>query len=300
MYFSLSKKSSPSYRRDIDGLRGIAVLLVLAFHLGTSKCSGGFIGVDVFFVISGYLISSIILSEISASRFSLLSFYERRIRRIAPALFVMMLVTSLLAYKFFLPAELEQFAKSLLASTFSISNLYFFHQSGYFEGPAAMKPLLHTWSLAVEEQFYIFLPLFLIAVRRFFPDRQRVLILSVAIASFCVSVWGAFHDPSRTFYLAHSRAWELLLGTLIALDMFPRFSNAIWRNAASMAGLSSILLAAVIYDRTTPFPGAAALVPCLGAALIIAAGRSGPSIVSRLLSLSPIVFVGMISYSLYL
>jgi peptidoglycan/LPS O-acetylase OafA/YrhL len=300
MYFSLSKKSSPSYRRDIDGLRGIAVLLVLAFHLGTSKCSGGFIGVDVFFVISGYLISSIILSEISASRFSLLSFYERRIRRIAPALFVMMLVTSLLAYKFFLPAELEQFAKSLLASTFSISNLYFFHQSGYFEGPAAMKPLLHTWSLAVEEQFYIFLPLFLIAVRRFFPDRQRMLILSVAIASFCVSVWGAFHDPSRTFYLAHSRAWELLLGTLITLDMFPRFSNAIWRNAASMAGLSSILLAAVIYDRTTPFPGAAALVPCLGAALIIAAGRSGPSIVSRLLSLSPIVFVGMISYSLYL
>jgi peptidoglycan/LPS O-acetylase OafA/YrhL len=300
MYFSLIRKSSPTYRADIDGLRGVAVLLVLAFHLGTSKCTGGFIGVDVFFVISGYLIGSIILSEISASKFSLLSFYQRRIRRIVPALFVMMLVTSLLAYKFFLPGELEEFAKSLLSGTFSVSNVYFLHQSGYFEGPAAMKPLLHTWSLAVEEQFYVFLPLLLIAVRRFFPHRQRVLILSIAVLSFGVSVWGAFHDPSATFYLAHTRAWELLLGTLIALDVFPRFSNAIWRNAASMAGLCFIVLAAIIYDKTTPFPGAAALVPCLGAALIIAAGRSGPSIVGRLLSLSPIVFVGMISYSLYL
>jgi len=299
MYFSLSKKSSPSYRADIDGLRGIAVLLVLAFHLGTSKCSGGFIGVDVFFVISGYLIGSIILSEIAASKFSLLSLRApgsknrpRAIRDDAGHLAA--------SLQFFLPAELEEFAKSLLASTFSISNVYFFHQSGYFEGPAAMKPLLHTWSLAVEEQFYIFLPLFLIAVRRFFPDRQRVLILSVAMVSFCVSVWGAFHNPSATFYLAHTRAWELLLGTLIALDVFPRFSNTIWRNAAStvVCVLSSLL--PLFTNRTTPFPGAAALVPCLGAALIIAAGRSGSSIVSRLLSLSPIVFVGMISYSLYL
>jgi peptidoglycan/LPS O-acetylase OafA/YrhL len=300
MWISLAKNSSPSYRADIDGLRGIAVLLVLAFHLGTSKCSGGFVGVDVFFVISGYLIGSVILSEIDAGKFSLLSFYERRIRRIVPALFVMMFVTALFAYKFLLPAELEEFAKSLLAGTFSVSNIYFFHQSGYFEGPATMKPLLHTWSLAVEEQFYIFLPLFLIAVRRFLPEKQRILISLLAALSFCVSVWGAFHNPSATFYLAHTRAWELLLGTLIALDVFPRFSGAILRNLASTAGISLILVAAVVYDKTTPFPGAAALVPCLGAALIIAAGRSGTSVVGRLLSLSPIVFVGMISYSLYL
>jgi peptidoglycan/LPS O-acetylase OafA/YrhL len=300
MDISPAKKSSPSYRADIDGLRGIAVLLVLAFHLGTSKCSGGFVGVDVFFVISGYLIGSIILSEIAVEKFSLLSFYERRVRRIVPALFVMTLVTSLVAYEFLLPAELEEFAKSLLASTFSVSNVYFFHQSGYFEGPAAMKPLLHTWSLAVEEQFYIFLPLFLIAVHKFFPKWQRVLISSVAILSFCASVWGAFHNPSATFYLAHTRAWELLLGTMIVLDVFPRFSGAISRNVASIAGLGLILAAAVVYDKATPFPGATALVPCFGAALIIAAGRTGPSIVGRLLSLSPVVFVGTISYSLYL
>jgi peptidoglycan/LPS O-acetylase OafA/YrhL len=300
MDISPAKKSSPSYRADIDGLRGIAVLLVLAFHLGTSKCSGGFVGVDVFFVISGYLIGSIILSEIAVEKFSLLSFYERRVRRIVPALFGMTLVTSLVAYEFLLPAELEEFAKSLLASTFSVSNVYFFHQSGYFEGPAAMKPLLHTWSLAVEEQFYIFLPLFLIAVHKFFPKWQRVLISSVAILSFCASVWGAFHNPSATFYLAHTRAWELLLGTMIVLDVFPRFSGAISRNVASIAGLGLILAAAVVYDKATPFPGATALVPCFGAALIIAAGRTGPSIVGRLLSLSPVVFVGTISYSLYL
>jgi len=293
-------KSSVSYRPDIDGLRAVAVLLVVAFHLAPAKLHGGFIGVDVFFVISGYLIGSIILSEIGASRFSLLSFYERRIRRIVPALFVMLVVCAIFAYKLLLPAEMEEFAKSLLASTFSISNIFFLHQSGYFDGPAAIKPLLHTWSLAVEEQFYIFLPLFLLAVRRLPATRQRLLILAAALISFAVSVWGAFHDPAATFYLAHTRAWELLLGTLIALDIFPRFSNALWRNAASVTGLALILVAAVLYDKATPFPGAAAFVPCFGAALIIATGRSEPSLAGRLLSLSPIVFVGMISYSLYL
>src|SRR6266478_15429 len=176
MYFSLSKKSSPSYRADIDGLRGIAVLLVLAFHLGTSKCSGGFIGVDVFFVISGYLIGSIILSEIDRGKFSLLSFYERRVRRILPALFVTLAVCGMLAYEFFLPAELDQFAKSFLAATLSFSNILFYHQAGYFEGAAAIKPLLHTWSLGVEEQFYIFLPLFLLALRKYSLSTRRIVV----------------------------------------------------------------------------------------------------------------------------
>jgi peptidoglycan/LPS O-acetylase OafA/YrhL len=163
MTFSLIKPSTSHYRADIDGLRAVAVLLVLAYHLGTSRVSGGFVGVDVFFVISGYLIGSIILSEIDRGKFSLISFYERRVRRIVPALFVTLAICAVLAYKFFLPAELDEFAKSFFAATFSFSNIFFYHQAGYFEGAAAMKPLLHTWSLAVEEQFYIFLPLFLLA-----------------------------------------------------------------------------------------------------------------------------------------
>ena len=300
MRFFLIKPSTSHYRADIDGLRAVAVLLVFAYHLGTARVRGGFIGVDVFFVISGYLIGSIILNEIAASRFSLLSFYERRVRRIFPALFVTLGVSAILAYKFFLPAEMDKFAKSLLAATFSLSNVFFYHQAGYFEGAAAMKPLLHTWSLAVEEQFYIFLPLFLLTLRRFTLAKQRILVLLVALVSFSVSAWGAFRSPDAAFYLAHTRAWELLLGTLIALDLFPRFSKVIWRNAASLAGLVMILVAAILCDKTTPFPGLAAAGPCLGAALIIAAGRGGQSWVGRALSLSPVVFIGTISYSLYL
>lgn len=291
---------SSNYRADIDGLRGVAVLLVVAFHLGTSKVPGGFVGVDVFFVISGYLIGTIILSELASDKFSLLSFYERRVRRIFPALFVTLIVTSLFAYRFFLPSEMDEYAKSLVAATTSVSNIFFLHLSGYFEGPAAMKPLLHTWSLAVEEQFYIFLPLFLMAIRKFSVSKQRVLVLAVALLSFSVSVWGAFHSPASTFYLSHTRAWELMLGTLIALNVFPSFSNAIVRNAASMVGIILILVAAFFFSKTTPFPGLSAALPCMGAALIIAAGRGGQSLVGRALALSPMVFIGMISYSLYL
>lgn len=300
MRFSLVKPSTAHYRADIDGLRAVAVLLVFAYHLGTARVKGGFVGVDVFFVISGYLIGSIILAEIDARRFSLLSFYERRVRRIFPALFVTLAVTAALAYKFFLPSEMEEFAKSLLAAAFSFSNILFYHQSGYFEGAAAMKPLLHTWSLAVEEQFYIFLPLFLLFLRRLEGTKRRLVVLLVALLSFAVSVWGAFHNPEATFYLAHTRAWELLLGTLIALNFFPQFLNALWRNAAALLGFAMILSAAILYDKSTPFPGLAAALPCFGAALIIAAGRNGSSWIGTALSLRPIVFIGMISYSLYL
>src|SRR5258708_7906370 len=300
MTFSLTKPSTPHYRADIDGLRAVAVLLVFAYHLGTARVRGGFVGVDVFFVISGYLIGSIILSEIDSGKFSLLSFYERRVRRILPALFVALAVCAVLAYKFFLPAELDEFAKSFLAATFSFSNVFFYHQAGYFEGPAAMKPLLHTWSLAVEEQFYIFLPLFLLAVRRYSLAVRRNIVMAVTICSFIISAWGAFKNPDATFYLAHTRAWELLLGTLLALDFIPHFSGRSWRNFLSAAGLTMILASAVLYEKTTPFPGLAAAVPCFGAALIIAAGRDGSSFVGTALSLRPVVFIGMISYSLYL
>ena len=174
------RQSHSTYRADIDGLRAVAVLLVIACHLGIYKLRGGFVGVDVFFVISGYLISSTILADIAASRFSVVSFYERRIRRILPALVVMLFVTGLFAYKYLLPLELLDFSRSLLASTVSVSNIYFWNQSGYFDAPAAMKPLLHTWSLAVEEQFYIFFPVFLMLVRKYSPARLKLAIISVA------------------------------------------------------------------------------------------------------------------------
>jgi peptidoglycan/LPS O-acetylase OafA/YrhL len=299
MPITLFKPSTPHYRADIDGLRGIAVLLVFAYHLGTARCRGGFIGVDVFFVISGYLIGSIILSEIANSKFSLASFYERRVRRIFPALFVVLCATCWFAYRYLLPVESKTFAQSLLAATLSVSNIFFLHQSGYFDGPAAMKPLLHTWSLAVEEQFYIFLPLFLLALRRLSPRAKLWLVSTVASISLVASVVGVFRNREAAFYLAHTRAWELLLGTLIAMDLFPRITS-FWRNIAAFSGLALIFSAGYFFTAATPFPGAAALLPCAGAALIIAAGRSGTSFAGRCLSFTPLVFVGMISYSLYL
>jgi peptidoglycan/LPS O-acetylase OafA/YrhL len=294
------KHSTLAYRADIDGLRAVAVLLVIGYHLEIARFRGGFVGVDVFFVISGFLISSVILAQISASTFSIVSFYERRIRRIFPALMVMMFITSVLAYRYFLPTELQDFAKSLLAATFSLSNFYFWRHSGYFDAPAAMKPLLHTWSLGVEEQFYIVFPLFLVLVRRLFPNRLRLAVVLIALVSFAVSAVGAFKDPVSTFYLAHTRAWELLLGTILSLKLLPDISGPLLRNLAAALGLVLIVAAGYYYRTITPFPGIAALAPCLGAALIIAAGQSGTSLVGRALSFKPMVFIGLISYSLYL
>lgn len=293
-------KDHLNYRPDIDGLRAVAVLLVLAFHLGINRVGGGYVGVDVFFVISGFLISTVILQQLGNSRFSLASFYERRIRRIFPALVVVLFATIWPAYRFMLPSEMVDYAKSFLAATFSFSNFYFLSQSGYFDAPASVKPLLHTWSLAVEEQFYIFLPLFLMAIRRFTPRLQSRLVVVVALASFIASIFGAYHSHDATFYLPHTRAWELLLGTLLAMDFFPELSSAIWRNILPFVGLTGIVAAGLLYKPATVFPGAAALLPCVGAALIIYSGKSGTSIVGRVLSLRPVVFIGLISYSLYL
>jgi peptidoglycan/LPS O-acetylase OafA/YrhL len=201
---------------------------------------------------------------------------------------------------FLLPSELESFAKSLLAASFSVSNFFFWLHSGYFDAPSADQPLLHTWSLAVEEQFYILFPLFLLGVRRFFPGRFRSAVVVLACASFALSAVGAYRFAAATFYLPATRAWELLLGTILSLNLFPSMPSRVWRELASSAGLLMILFAGLKYDNYTHFPGAAALTPCLGAALIIAAGQHGGSLVGRVLSSRPLVFIGLISYSLYL
>jgi peptidoglycan/LPS O-acetylase OafA/YrhL len=278
----------------------VAVLLVIAYHLVALKIWGGFIGVDVFFVISGFLISSVILREIEEGRFSLFAFYERRIRRILPALMVMLFVIAIFSCIYLLPSELKDFAKSLIAAVFSASNIYFMENSDYFAAPNASKPLLHTWSLAVEEQFYIVFPLFLLLIRRWTPGNFRKVVVLVASASFVVSVFGAYAFPTATFYLPVTRAWELLLGTMLSLHVFPAIRSAFWRNVASAVGLMLIVACAFVYGARTHFPGLAAVPPCLGAALVIAAGQTGNSTVGRLLSLKPVVFVGLISYSLYI
>ena len=292
-------KNALKYRPDIDGLRAVAVLVVLAFHIGLSRFSGGFVGVDVFFVISGYLISSIILADINARRFTIKGFYERRIRRIFPALFAMLAVSSIVAYVYLLPSELVDYAKSMLAATGSASNLYFWKHSGYFESPLS-KPLLHTWSLAVEEQFYISFPLILLLVRRFSPRRLRTAVILLFFVSLLISCVVVVRNPETAFYMPYTRAWELLLGTLLSLKIFPRLGSAWLRNTATLGGLGMILWSVLFYTHDTVFPGLSALLPCVGSALIIWAGEAGTSFVGSLLSWRPVVFVGLISYSLYL
>jgi peptidoglycan/LPS O-acetylase OafA/YrhL len=292
-------KSMLGYRADIDGLRAVAVLSVLGFHAGLAKVSGGFVGVDVFFVISGYLISSIVFSEIATSRFSVIGFYERRIRRIFPALFAMLAVSSVFAVVYLLPSELVTYCKSMMAATASMSNLYFWKHSGYFDLPTS-QPLLHTWSLAVEEQFYICFPLFLIVVRKFFPQRLRVSVVLLFLGSLVASIIVVSHNADTAFYVLYTRAWELLLGTILSLSMLPRVESAYLRNLATLTGIGMIAFSVVSYSQRTLFPGFSALVPCVGSALIIWAGEGGSSLIGKVLSWRPFVFVGLISYSLYL
>jgi peptidoglycan/LPS O-acetylase OafA/YrhL len=292
-------KSSVKYRPDIDGLRAVAVLSVMLGHLNLTYLNGGFIGVDIFFVISGYLISSIILTEIEESRFTILGFYERRVRRIFPALFFMLLVVSIISFIFLLPTELIGFCKALLATAGFASNFYYLSNSNYFDLPTT-SPLLHTWSLAVEEQFYLLFPPFLLLIRRFFRRRFSVAITVIALASFLLSVIMVRYDQNNAFYMLYTRGWELLIGTMLARGMFPRINSGWLRNLIALAGFGLIAYPVLFYTLATPFPGLNALAPCLGTALIIGAGSSGPSLIGSALSWRPVVFVGLISYSLYL
>jgi peptidoglycan/LPS O-acetylase OafA/YrhL len=296
---SLSGRTALKYRADIDGLRAVAVLSVLAFHIRLNGIQGGFVGVDVFFVISGYLISSIVFNEIAQSRYSVIRFYERRIRRIFPALFAMLAVFSVFAVIFLLPAELVAYSKSMFAATASVSNFYFWRHSGYFDAPTSY-PLLHTWSLAVEEQFYILFPLFLVMARKFFPTRLRLSVIVLFFVSLLASAVVVSQNRETAFYMPYTRAWELLLGTILSLEMFPRLRRAWQRNLATFAGISLIAFSALFYTERTLFPGLSALAPCVGSALIIGAGESGSSLIGKILSWRPIVFIGLISYSLYL
>ncbi len=287
------------YRADIDGLRALAILPVVLYHAGIPGFKGGFVGVDVFFVISGYLMASLIMREIIHGDFNLLRFYERRIRRIFPALFAMFAACGIMAWLFFMPAEFEYFARSLRAAAVFTSNFQFERESGYFDIGTQMKPLVHTWSLAVEEQFYIFFPLVLILLGRFARRYIVPILFTLLLASLAASVWAVHAEPVPAFYLTQFRIWELLLGALLAFNVLPAVLSRPAREAIAASGILLIVYAVIAFDDGTAFPGLAALLPCVGAALIIHAhATNGPA--GRLLTARPVVFIGLISYSLYL
>ena len=288
------------YRPDIDGLRAVAVLPVVFYHLNISLISGGFVGVDVFFVISGYLITSLISAEMTEGTYSIAKFYVRRARRIFPALFVMCAICALVVFVFCLPSDTKRFSASLAAATLFASNFYYFFTSDYFAPAADAQPLLHTWSLAVEEQFYIVFPLILLLVRRYFARRERLIFIVLALVSLAISAWLVQVDRTAAFYLPHSRAWELLLGALLAIGVVPAIRSRTLAAAFGVTGLALIVGSVFLLKEQMPFPGLLALAPCVGAALVLHAGRDSTLPASRLLSLAPVRFIGLISYSLYL
>jgi peptidoglycan/LPS O-acetylase OafA/YrhL len=289
------------YRADIDGLRAVAVTAVILYHFKIPGFTGGFVGVDVFFVISGFLISSLILRELEEQQFSLLHFYERRVRRLVPALVVLLFAVGIVASFELFPAAYLRFGQSVAATSVFLSNIEFWREADtYFGSPALEKPLLHTWSLAVEEQFYLlFPPLLMLLAPRSKSWTIAALVTLVAV-SFGISIWSVFAAPQSGFFLFPARIWELLLGALIAIGAFPIASSRRLNTLLAASGIAMIAYAVAAYAPSTAYPGAAALLPCAGAGLVIYAGLAGTSALNRFLSARPIVFVGLMSYSLYL
>lgn len=290
--------SPASYRPDIDGLRAFAVLPVLLYHAQVPGFSGGFIGVDLFFVISGYLITGIIAREIDAGSFSILKFYERRARRILPALFAMIAFVLIGASWLYLPGDFEDVPRSALAALGFLANVWLFTEAGYFGASAETMPLLHTWSLGVEEQFYIVFPILLIVIARFAPQWRLRAVLTLTVGSFIWAVMKQADTDSFAFYLLPPRAWELMVGSLLALGVIPAVRIRWINESLCLMALIAIIGATIMYNHNTVFPGVAALPPVLGAAVLIHCGQQ--TVAGRLLSMKGPVAIGLISYSLYL
>ena len=285
------------YMREIDGLRAVAVLPVILFHAGFGFLSGGYVGVDIFFVISGYLITSILVGELEQNNFSIARFYERRMRRILPALFTVMLACLPFSYLWMMPSQLEDFAASIVTVTMSLSNIYFLSQVDYFAQDAELQPLLHTWSLAVEEQYYFVFPIFLFFVWKFGRRRVFWIMIGLAALSLVFAEWALRENPQRNFFFTLSRFWEIGVGSICAL--LPVRKSAGLDNMLGVVGIALISFSIIFYDGTTPFPSLYALVPVVGAALVILYARQGTWVAS-LLSIPPLVGIGLISYSAYL
>ena len=289
------------YRAEVDGLRAIAVISVILFHAGFKLFKGGFVGVDVFFVISGYLITTLIINEIIHGEFSLINFYERRARRILPALYFIIVVSLTLAWFLLLPSDLKNFSQSLMAVVTFSSNILFWRESGYFDTNADLKPLLHTWSLAVEEQYYIVYPLFLLFVWRYGKKWMLTILGIVFLLSLGTSYWGAYNKPVASFYLLPTRGWELILGIFSAvyLEKYNYSQNKAFNQLGSILGISLIIFSIFTYNDQAPFPGIYALAPTLGTVLLLQTSVKGTWIY-KILSFKPVVGIGIISYSAYL
>ncbi len=289
------------YRSDIDGLRALAVLAVVQFHLSTSwLASGGFVGVDIFFVISGYLITGIIFEGFEKGTYSIAEFYDRRIRRIFPALVAVYLAIMLASVLLRFPGENAYIGQTIMSSVLFVSNIFFSRSFNYFDTTTVSNPALHTWSLSVEEQFYIVFPILLFVIGRLPIAFRRGAIPAALVVSFLLAIWWLPISPTETFYLLPYRAWELLLGSVLAIGLVPKTTNRFTAEAIGLVGLAAMLYAVFAYSEATPFPGLSAALPCLGAAAVIYAGSCHQGLASRLLSLSPITFIGKISYSMYL
>lgn len=287
----------PGYRADIDGLRALAVLAVVLFHAGCGV-PGGFVGVDVFFVISGYLITGLVAADLDRGRFSLVDFWNRRLRRIWPAALAVTISVLVAGWVIMLPDDLRVLAADAVAQVTMLANVRFWKGTDYFDPSVDLRPLLHTWSLAVEEQFYLVFPPVMVLLSKL-GSRTRLGILAVlAAASLAASVVMIGPRPMAVFYLLPFRAWEMLLGAVLALVPWSGPATSAWRQMLALGGLIAIVVPCFRYGRETVFPAAAALPPCLGAVALLAAGEQ--TWVNRLLAVEPLRQVGLMSYSLYL
>ncbi|MDR9827330.1 acyltransferase family protein [Vibrio sp. FNV 38] len=295
-------KKSPHYRPDVDGLRAIAVMVVVLFHAGFESLSGGFIGVDVFFVISGYVIMLSLLHMLEDGTFSIREFYFRRAKRIMPALFFTLVLTTLVASLLFIPELFHQYLQSLIATLSFVSNLFFWKTTNYFGSAAELKPLLHTWSLSLEEQYYLFAPVYVAIVYRWFNKNWYLALYPPLLASLILSGFLMDKAASANYYMLPTRGWELLLGAVIAAAPPFKVRSVFASNLFAFVGLFAIVVSAFLYDKNTPFPGYGALLPCLGAAAVIMAGSlsNTSNWVSKVLASRPLVYIGLLSYSLYL
>ena len=289
------------YRREVDGLRALAVLPVILFHAGFRAFGGGFVGVDVFFVISGYLITTILISELEQGKFSIVDFYERRARRILPALFFVMLTCLPFAWFFLLPEDIHRFAQSLVAVSLFASNLLFYRTSGYFDTLAELKPLLHTWSLAVEEQYYLFFPVLLSVIWRFGKRRVLGFLVALFVASLFAAQWFSVIKPMASFFLLPARGWELLIGAFVAFYFSGDFDRKYRKldEVFSFMGLALVVYSVFAFDSHTPSASLYTLVPTLGTALILLFSTETTA-VGRFLGARSLVGIGLVSYSAYL
>ncbi len=298
-----TKHNPVNYFAHIDGLRAIAVLSVVLHHLIPKFMPGGFIGVDIFFVISGYLITGILMREMQLNNFTFFGFYERRARRIFPALFTVLLFTLIGSYFLLLPSDLIYALKGTTGTLFLISNFVFWQdlEVGYFAAMnSALNPLVHTWSLAVEEQFYVLFPIMLLILHKLNPKNIPAIFFSLFLISLFSSEYFVRSKEVAVFFLLPFRAWELLAGSILVLKIWPPINSTLIRELISLLGLVAILFSCFAFSENITFPGLSALIPVLGSMGLIYAGKSNDGFILKLLKIRPFIFVGLISYSLYL